>query len=361
MRTCPRRLRPARVRATGRFAGGPPASARCLGRYPPVHRGLSRPHPAGLRPLLLQGRRPASPPAAGVQRRRYRRQPPLAADLGRPGRQGDVGAGGDRAVEARRRLQRPPGERSSRARRHAHRHLAAGETRLDLPDLARGGAVRPDLRPLARHPGRLLRLPRGQRSRAAAVRRDARHDGDLQPSHRRAVSLEQVRAGHGGRLHRRHGECERDHAGGLAARCARVPRPAVVPAVAHPPRAGPPVVRRPGDGRELGQLLAQRGHGRVHAGPVLGCEAGRARGAGLLPRRVPPVPGRRRPSADAARHLQLEQRVPQGRAGARDAEDAARDRAVLGGHPPVSHHLTRTARRRATICARRCSTRPDRA
>ena len=51
-----------------------------------------------------------------------------------------------------------------------------------------------------------------------------------------------------------------------------------------PARAGPPVVRQPGHRGELGQLLAQRGHGRVHAGPVLGRHAGPPRGGGLLPR-----------------------------------------------------------------------------
>ena len=87
--------------------------------------------------------------------------------------------------------------------------------------------------------------------------------------------MDQVRPDHRRRLHRRHGERERDDAGGLAARRARLPRPALVPARAHPARAGAPVVRRPGHRGELGQLLAQRGLRRVHAGPVLGREARR--------------------------------------------------------------------------------------
>ena len=107
-------------------------------------------------------------------------------------------------------------------------------------------------RPVARRPARLLRLPGGQRARAPALRRHARHDGDLHPAHRRAVSLEQVRPGHGRGLHRRHGERGRHDAGRLAARRARLSRPAVVPAVAHPARAGAPVVRQPGDRGELG-------------------------------------------------------------------------------------------------------------
>ena len=85
------------------------------------------------------------------------------------------------------------------------------------------------------------------------------------------------------------------------------------------------------------QLLAQRGHGRVHAGAVLGREAGPPRGAGLLPRRVSAVPAQGRPPADAARHLELQQRVSQGRAGALDAAEAAGPRAVLGAIEPLSH------------------------
>ena len=50
----------------------------------------------------------------------------------------------------------------------------------------------------------------------AAVRRHPRHDGDLQPAHRGAVPVAQVRPGHRGGLHWRHGERERDDAGGLA-------------------------------------------------------------------------------------------------------------------------------------------------
>ena len=49
---------------------------------------------------------------------------------------------GDRARDAHRGLQRPPGERSPGAGRPAHGHLAPGEAGLDLPHLARGGAVR---------------------------------------------------------------------------------------------------------------------------------------------------------------------------------------------------------------------------
>ena len=112
--------------------------------------------------------------------------------------------------------------------------------------------------------------------------------------------------------------------------------------VADPARAGPPVVRRPGHRGELGQLLAQRGHGRVHAGPVLGRQAGRARGAGLLPGRVPAVLGGRRAPPDAARHLQLQQRLPQGRAGARDAEDAARGRSGSGRRSAATSPTTPT-------------------
>ena len=96
-------------------------------------------------------------------------------------------------------------------------------------------------------------------------------------------------------------------------------------------------------------------------GQYWGAKQGAARRAGLLPRRVPAVPRARRAPADAARHLQLQQRLPQGRAGARDAEDAAGPRAVLGGDAPVSDPPCLRLRRRATTCGRRCWTPPARA
>ena len=50
----------------------------------------------------------------------------------------------------------------------------------------------------------------------------------------------------------------------------RLRGPALVPLDPHPPRAGPPVVRRLRHHGELGQHVAERGLRRVHAGPVLG-------------------------------------------------------------------------------------------
>ena len=336
---CPRgpALPRPRLHPSRRLARRPPRPARGLRRHGAVHRGLSRPEPAGLRALLLQGRRPSPPSRAGVQRRRHRRQSALDPHLGRAGGQGHLGDDRDAAGPAHRRLQRPAREHASGPARRAHHALAAGAAGVDVPDLARRGAVREAQRSVARRSGGLLRLSRGQRARPAALPRHPGHDGGVQPAHRRAVSLVQVRAGHGGGLRRRHGERERHDAGRLAPRRPGLPRPAVVPRVAHPARAGPPVVRRPGDGGELGELLAQRRDGRVHARAVLGREAGAARRAGLLPGGVPAVPRARRAPPDAARHLQLQQRLPQGRAGPRDAEGAAGARAVLGGDAPLSH------------------------
>ena len=107
--------------------------------------------------------------------------------------------------------------------------------------------------------------------------------------HRRSVSVGQVRADDGGRFLRRHGERQRHDARGLAPRRARLRRPAVVPVDPHPARARASVVRRLRDDGELGQHVAQRRVRRVHAGPVLGEQARRARRGGLLPGRVPAV------------------------------------------------------------------------
>ncbi len=90
-----------------------------------------------------------------------------------------------------------------------------------LPGVAGRGAARQDPRHVAGHPGGLLRLPRRQRRRVAPVPRDAGHDRDLLAAHRHPLPVGQVRPDHRGRLLRRHGERERDHAGGLAPRRAR--------------------------------------------------------------------------------------------------------------------------------------------
>ena len=57
--------------------------------------------------------------------------------------------------------------------------------------------------------------------------------------------------------------------------------------------------RQPGDGGELGQLLAARGTRGVHAGPVLGREARPPRGGRFLPGGVPTVPRPRCPTPHA--------------------------------------------------------------
>ncbi len=133
-------------------------------------------------------------------------------------------------ARAHRGVQRTAGERSPRARRTADDALGAGEAGLHLPHLAGGGPLVKVTDRWRERPARVLRLSRGQRARPSALRHHAGHDGDLRPADRRAVSVGQVRADHGRRLHRRHGERRRDDAGGLAARRARLPRPALVPA-----------------------------------------------------------------------------------------------------------------------------------
>ena len=93
-------------------------------------------------------------------------------------------------------------------------------------------------------------------------------------------------------------------------------------------------------------------------GQYWGAKLGRACGGGLLPRRVPASSWLGRPPADAARHLELQQRVSQGRAGARDAEEAAGPGAVLGRASTAISPAMPTATRPATISARRCSRPP---
>ena len=99
-------------------------------------------------------------------------------------------------------------------------------TYLDLDDRR---AVRAHPRSVARHSGRLLRVSRGQRARAPALRLHAGHHRDLHEAHRRALSVGQVRAGDRRRFLRRRGDGERDGARRLAAGHARVRRSPVVP------------------------------------------------------------------------------------------------------------------------------------
>ena len=191
--------------ATRWSCGSPAPPAR---RHGAVHRGLPRPDHAGPGPLLLPGRAgPAAPAAAGLQRRRDRREPALDSHLRRAARQGDLGADRHGAGRAHRGLQRAAGERRAGAGGTPYRRT--GPRKSPPPPISSRSSPRRwcgSQRSLARHAAGLLRLPRGQRARPAAVRRHARHDGGLRPAHRRAVSLDQVRPGHRGRLHRRDGE-----------------------------------------------------------------------------------------------------------------------------------------------------------
>ena len=144
------------------------------------------------------------------------------------------------------------------------------------------------------------------------------------------LSVGQVRADHRRRFLRRHGERERDDARRLAARCARLPGPPVVPVHPDSARAGAPVVRRLRHDRELGEHVAERRLRRVHAGPVLGREARRATPKRLLRRRVPPVHEHRRAPADAGRLARLEQHLSARRARSGDAEGATWARSASG-------------------------------
>ena len=93
-------------------------------------------------------------------------------------------------------------------------------------------------------------------------------------------------------------------------------------------------------------------------GQYWGVKRGSPRGGGLLPGRVPAVHGRRRAPPDAAGHVELQQRVSQGRAGARDAQDAAGARSGSGPRSTATSPATPTATPPATTCGRRCWTRP---
>ena len=111
--------------------------------------------------------------------------------------------------------------------------LAAGEAGLHLPHLAHGRAVRED-RATA---GAAFRWTTTSTARTARCARPLFGvTPDMMETFSRLtgvpLSLGQVRADHRGRLRRRHGERQRHHAGGLAARCPGLPGRALVPPVA---------------------------------------------------------------------------------------------------------------------------------
>jgi len=153
-----------------------------------------------------------------------------------------------------RRLERPAGGRPEESRRDAHRHVASGPAQRDLSRVSHRRASGPARRHVARHAGRLLCVTAPTR---VAPRRLFGVTPDMIEVYsrfdRHPLPLGQVRPDHGRGFLRRDGERERRHARGLAPRRARLPRPAVVSVDPDPARAGPPMVRRLCDPRELGQ------------------------------------------------------------------------------------------------------------
>ena len=267
------RSRPRRSAPPGRLARRPARAARRVRRHGPVHGRLPRPG---------SGRATAStssrPTAARTGRSRCTA---AAAPTGIRDWLPTWGGPADKATwelvatvpgAVHRRLQRAARERPAGAGGHAHGPRGARRSR-PRPISSRSSSRRSRSSPTAGATSRWITtsILRTARSRRPLFGVTPDMIGDLQPAHRRAVSVEQVRPGHGRRLHRRDGERERHDAGGLAPRPPRVPAtgPGTVESL-DSPRAGAPVVRRPGHRGELGQLLAQRGHGRVHAGAVLG-------------------------------------------------------------------------------------------
>ena len=326
-----------RLHPSRRLARRPARPAGGLRRHGAVHGGLPRRNRQGYGLYFFRGEAgaptvPSRCTAAAAPTAIRAGSPPGAAR-----RQGHVGDDRHVAGATHRRLQRPAGEHASGPARRAHHALAAGAAGVDVPDLPRRGAVREAQRPVARHPGGLLRL----REDSARARPLFGVTPDMMEVYSRLTGVPypwskyaQVTVA--------------DFVGGMENVSATTLVDWLPDARAYRDR---PWYRGSLIPHELahqwfGDLVTaenwanywlNEGMAEFMPGQYWGVKQGGARRAGLLPGGVPAVPRARRAPPDAARHLQLQQRLPEGRAGPRDAEGAARPRAVLGGDAPLSH------------------------
>ena len=201
----------------------------------------------------------------------------------------------------------------------AYHALVAGEARLHLPHLAGRGAVGADRSDRWRDvPLDYYVYPED----SALARPLFGVTPDMMETYTRLtgvpLSLEQVRPGHRRRLHRRHGERQRDHAGGLAAR-SRAPT-ATGPGIAQsliPHELAHQWFGNLVTAENWANYWLNEGLAEFMPGQYWGAKQGRHAEEDYYLDGVPSSTWPRRPPPHAARRLQLQQRVSQGRAGAR--------------------------------------------